>query len=805
MRLLPLFQIFENMKNYVCILLLGLFALGLSAQTPERYARVEISLVGKNIADLARLGIETDHGHHLPGRSLTTEISESELQTVQNQGFEVKILVEDLQKQYLELRQYPQPAASQRNVDCAGAATPVYPTPANYTYGSMGGYHTLEEMLAVLDDMANKFPGLITQRAPVSDSILTWEGRPIWYVKISANANVDEDEPEVLYTALHHSREPNALSQMLFYMWYLLENYATDPAIQYVLNNEELYFVPCVNPDGYVFNQTTNPEGGGFWRKNRRDNGDGTFGVDLNRNYSYFWGNDDEGSSPNTSAATYRGPAPFSEPESRTMRDFALAHDFIFAHNYHTFSNLLIYPWAYSDTPADPALVEYAKLFTRENRYKYGTAIETVGYRVNGDSNDWIHAEKGTLAFTPEVGATGFWPQPGEIEGLNQENYWQNFSTALSALRFAEARDESPASLPQLNGQLEISVKRYGFEDGPFIVYLVPVSDNIASSTVAQAFDLQQLQSVSSYFNYQLSPDIEDGETVVFLLALDNGAYTHTDTLRKVYAAGVLPTVAFEDNLSTLNNWSGSPEWGLTTESFVSAPTSITDSPNGGYNPGANTLLGLAESIALPADATNPVLRFSARWDIEADYDYVQIIGYGSEGTVGPLCGRYTVEGQNAQPIGEPVYEGQQSDWVEEEISLAAYLGQDFTLEFRLIADDFLELDGFYFDDLRVEYNQAISSVPVIVSLEKFRLQQNQPNPASGITTIGWDNLGKLSGDANLMIFNALGEKIFERSVHLQSENQVKIDTRTWPQGVYAYTLRTAQGQTQPLKMTVLR
>jgi len=105
-------------------------------------------------------------------------------------------------------------------------------------------------------------------------------------------------------------------------MWYLLENYSSDPSIKNIVDNTEMYFIPVVNPDGYIYNQTTNPNGGGLWRKNRRNNGDNTYGVDLNRNYSYNWGYDNTGSSGNTNSDTYRGPSPFSEPESRIMRDF---------------------------------------------------------------------------------------------------------------------------------------------------------------------------------------------------------------------------------------------------------------------------------------------------------------------------------------------------------------------------------------------------------------------------------------------------------------------------------------------------
>ena len=115
-------------------------------------------------------------------------------------------------------------------------------------------------MLAVLDDMAAKYPKLITYRAPVSDTIKTHGGRPLWFVKLSDNPNVKEDdEKEVLYTALHHAREPNGMSQMLFYMWYLLENYATNEEVRYIVDNLELYFVPCINPDGWTPPRSAGP------------------------------------------------------------------------------------------------------------------------------------------------------------------------------------------------------------------------------------------------------------------------------------------------------------------------------------------------------------------------------------------------------------------------------------------------------------------------------------------------------------------------------------------------------------------
>jgi carboxypeptidase T len=72
--------------------------------------------------------------------------------------------------------------------------------------------------------------------------------------EISNNPNVDEEKPEVLYTAIHHAREPASLSQTIFYMWYLLENYETSEEVRFLIDHTEMYFIPVVNPDGYIIN-----------------------------------------------------------------------------------------------------------------------------------------------------------------------------------------------------------------------------------------------------------------------------------------------------------------------------------------------------------------------------------------------------------------------------------------------------------------------------------------------------------------------------------------------------------------------
>jgi len=223
------------------------------------------------------------------------------------------------------------------------------------TTQDMGGYHTYEETGDFLDSMHNEYPAITTDTISIG---YTWEDRSIWAFKISDNPETDEDEPEILYTGLHHAREPMSIEVLLYYIDYLLTNYGTDPEATDLVNSTEMWFVVILNPDGYEYNRANDPGGGGMWRKNRRDNGNGTFGVDPNRNYGYMWGYDDIGSSPSTGSETYRGPAPFSEPENQAIRDFVFDHDFITCINYHSVAEMFLLPWGYDYAQPSDFLVD---------------------------------------------------------------------------------------------------------------------------------------------------------------------------------------------------------------------------------------------------------------------------------------------------------------------------------------------------------------------------------------------------------------------------------------------------------------
>jgi len=178
-------------------------------------------------------------------------------------------------------------------------------------------YYTVAEINAAIDAEVAAHPGL-AQKVDLSalpGGAQTHDGRSIYALKISDNVAANEDEPAIFVIAQHHARELNSPHMVIGAMQRVLAAYASDPAIQAVVDGYELFFVPMVNPDGvdHVWNVDE------FWRKNRRANPGGSYGVDLNRNYPFLWGQC--GASTNETSGTYRGPTAASEPETITMRN----------------------------------------------------------------------------------------------------------------------------------------------------------------------------------------------------------------------------------------------------------------------------------------------------------------------------------------------------------------------------------------------------------------------------------------------------------------------------------------------------
>jgi hypothetical protein len=189
-------------------------------------------------------------------------------------------------------------------------------------------YSSYQDTMEFLQQAQEKYPELIR----VHSIGTTWEGRPIMMATISTNVETADEKPALLFTGTIHAREWIGNELALKFIHYVLENVNHNPSIQQALGRNTLYMVPCLNPDGFEYSRTHFS----FWRKNRRDNGDGTFGVDLNRNFGIRFKR-----SADTTVNTYSGPSAFSEPETAAIRDFVLAHKNItMALDYHSQGNV---------------------------------------------------------------------------------------------------------------------------------------------------------------------------------------------------------------------------------------------------------------------------------------------------------------------------------------------------------------------------------------------------------------------------------------------------------------------------------
>ncbi len=812
------------MSSKIHLLCLALLccSLQLNAQElNETYHRARVRLEGKSIQEISALGLETDHGEYVPGRHLTNDFSTQELRLLDENGFGYEILIEDVVDYY----QSPERRATEESGARGGAlceddnsdgGVRPYQVPSNFRLGQMAGFYTYDEMLDILDSMRLLFPDLISPRRIVSPNIVTHEGRPIYWMRISDNPDTDESlEPEVLYTALHHAREPNSLTQMIFYMWYLLENYESDPEVRFIVDNTELYFMPCINPDGYIFNQANEPEGGGLWRKNLRENPDGTFGVDLNRNYGFEWAYDDIGSSPSPGSSTYRGPSAFSEPETQAVRAFCGEHEFVAALNYHTHGNLLIFPWGYSDspTPDSETFNTLASVMTQENDYISGTGTETVGYTVNGDSDDWMYGETiekpSIFTFTPEVGRSGagggFWPTQDQIIPNCQASLWMNMATAQVPHISGIARgDANQFSIGSANPFVRFEVQRFGRTPGPLTVNLRSLQQSQALvASEPMVYELEENELKLDSFPIDFISSIPAGTMLDFAIEIGNGSFFRADTISVVFG-DYLNTEVFADDFPVLEGWTADEGWDLTTEDFVSAPNSLTDSPFSGYPNNRFATITLDEPIEVSV-AEEYLLRFYAKWDIEAFYDWAQLQFQVNGGSWIPACGLYTVNGSDLQAADEPVWEGQQEDWVQEEIDLTGFLsaGDFISFRFLMVSDPFLNPDGFYVDDLTLlERNSVEVSTTTPLGNDRFTLTV-MPNPSRGQSQFRARFADSYVGPVSWQLLDANGRTVQDGQTESAGGHaQAEINTNNLSAGIYFLQLNT--GVHQPISKKVI-
>ncbi|GAA3194480.1 M14 family zinc carboxypeptidase [Dactylosporangium siamense] len=318
-------------------------------------------------------------------------------------------------------------------------ATPSGPATILDFPSADSGYHNYAEMTAELNQAVADHPAILS-RTSLGNS---YEGRSIPVIKISDNVGVDENEPEVIYTAHQHAREHLTVEMALYLIRQLTDGYGTDARITNIVNSREIWIVPDMNPDGGEYDIAT----GAYrsWRKNRQPNsGSSNVGTDLNRNWSYNFGCCG-GSSGTTSSETYRGPSAFSAPETQRVRDFVLSRRVggvqqIKTHiDFHTYGKLVLWPFGYTTANTAPGLdADQEATFRTLGIQMAGTNGYTPEqasdlYITDGSIDDWMWGDQRIWSYTFEMypgnsGGGGFYP-PDEViaaqTALNRESSLQ--------------------------------------------------------------------------------------------------------------------------------------------------------------------------------------------------------------------------------------------------------------------------------------------------------------------------------------------------------------------------------------------
>ncbi|MBI4052259.1 MAG: zinc carboxypeptidase, partial [Elusimicrobia bacterium] len=285
-------------------------------------------------------------------------------------------------------------------------------------------YHNYDEATAALRLIQASAPDIVSMFS-IGKSV---QGRELWAVRFNTDAkNLDPSQkPGIVFMGAHHAREHLSTEVPLLLAQWLVENRHREDVLK-LLNSRDITIIPMVNPDGVEYDIAT---GKYRWqRKNMRPNPNGTYGVDLNRNYGYQWGTG--GSSKNQNSDVYMGPSPFSEPESQAVRNFCETHkNLTILLSYHTFSELILYPWGhtYSSIPNTEDLAAFtamAKKMAGMTGYKPEQSSDL--YIASGDTTDWAYGALGIFAFTFELTPSsilkgGFYPGTDVIQSTFQKN-----------------------------------------------------------------------------------------------------------------------------------------------------------------------------------------------------------------------------------------------------------------------------------------------------------------------------------------------------------------------------------------------
>ena len=613
------------------------------------------------------------------------------------------------------------------------------------------------------------------ENQPDRDGKTFWDPETIYYVRITGNQSgtPENTKPQMLFTSMIHSREVSALMNNMYFMWYLIENYNTDLAVKELVDNNELYFIPVVNPDGLKWNEHLDAradglvdDGSQFQRKNLRPNTGGTAntssnrGVDLNRNFDYYWGYNNVGSSGTGADGTYRGPSAESEPETQIMVDFINNRNIKSSVWNHSFANSVPHPYGGEPTDSSGREDEYYRWheeMTRYNRYLYGA---TIFYESNGLPDDWMMggvadnnnstgSGQAIIATTPEHGGEGFWPTVSTIVPIAKRSMRISLATAYYGGKYAKLHDLTQSDLNGTTANLDFGIERIGQTGSDFTVTVTPISSNITGVTQAGTeTGMPVLQQRTVTAQLQLASGIPANSKIEYNVKLsnDNGIIYEVN-YEKYYNPTLLLNHEPDANALT-DNWTQTGGWINTSADAYSGNNALRTGNSVPYASSNTKRLTTTNGYDFTT-SDEIIIQFYAKWDLERNYDYVEVLASKNGSTWIPLCGKYTKPEATSSTTSHDnkstgatfqsgssgqVYDGDRMDnWVMEEFSInptdnATLLQSDATnvqirFNFRTDDSDVSEnysttSDGYFIDDFKIISIQVpcVTSVPTNIS-----------------------------------------------------------------------------------------
>lgn len=579
------------------------------------------------------------------------------------------------------------------------------------------GYHSYDEMVAELTQLAAAYPGLCTLFS-IGQSV---QGRELYFVKISDNVAQEELEPEVHYISTMHGNEPLGTELCLYLVRDLLENYGSDAYITGLVDDLQIFIMPLMNPDGYEVRSRGNAQG-----------------VDLNRNFPDFV------TDPNN---TPQGRA----PETAAMMNFLAQRRGVLSANFHTGNLVVNYPWdstlnfhPENDLIYDVSLNRYACFNTpmynhHGGIYDHGTVRGAVWYVVHGGMQDYSYYWHNNLQVTVEL-SYDFEPPAAELAAYYADNYYSllyyigacrrglqgrvtdGTAPVAARLRFSgldwdfySQEDTGFFHKPLLPGTYSVSVSAFGFEEQEVSdlvvdtdydfwtdvgdIVLVPASQTVTlqGRVTDQVSGLPVAGADVCLLDTPLEPVLTDARGGYVIADIPAGTYQVRVDKRRYH--GLQQTVAcvgdpvicdftlvyavlFEDCEAGSGNWLFTGDWCFTDRDSFSADYSLADNATGLYGQNVNSYARMTEPVDVRG-AQAVYLDFYTRYSLEEGCDFVYV-DISPDGAAWTQVHAFTGS----------------TDWRDFAAELAVAGWETLYTRFRFESDDYLCDTGILIDDV---------------------------------------------------------------------------------------------------------